>query len=182
MSANQTPEIVLSKGHSRSIPARLLEEIRQFLVLFLYLWVLFGVFTLHERIILHQRHLDVVWDGFAFVNALVLGKVMLVAEDINFGRWLPRRPLLLPIVLDALILAALFILFHFVEAAIVSYFKGPSAEAHGPLGGGGIGGLLSVAAILFISLIPFFAFSHVSRELGPGRLKAMLLGTKEGAT
>ena len=37
-------------------------------------------------------------------------------------------------------------------------------------------GLASVALILFVMLIPFFAFRNVSRELGRGRLEAMVFG------
>jgi hypothetical protein len=33
------------------------------------------------------------------------------------------------------------------------------------------------AAILFIALIPFFAFKHLSREVGESRMKEMLPGT-----
>ena len=44
------------------------------------------------------------------------------------------------------------------------------------IGGGGVIGLVCVALILFISLVPYFAFRRVSRELGPGRMREMLLG------
>jgi hypothetical protein len=46
------------------------------------------------------------------------------------------------------------------------------------IGGGGLVGVLCIALILFVSLIPFFAFRFVSRELGADRLNAMLFGTK----
>jgi hypothetical protein len=36
--------------------------------------------------------------------------------------------------------------------------------------------VVCVAVILFVSLIPFFAFRNVDRELGPGQLNAMLFG------
>jgi hypothetical protein len=42
------------------------------------------------------------------------------------------------------------------------------------IGGGGLAGVLCVAVILFVSLIPFFAFRFISRELGADRLNAML--------
>ena len=47
--------------------------------------------------------------GFAFFNALVLAKVMLVAEDLDLGRWLQRRPLIYPILHESLLLTVLFI-------------------------------------------------------------------------
>jgi len=41
----------------------------------------------------------------------------------------------------------------------------------------GLAGLACVAAILFIALIPFFAFKYIGRALGEGRLRAMLFRT-----
>jgi len=45
------------------------------------------------------------------------------------------------------------------------------------IGGGGLAGLLSVATLYLVAQIPFFAYRNPGRELGPGRLNAMLFGT-----
>jgi hypothetical protein len=161
------------------LSTRVLDEASRFAIMFLYLWALFGVFVLEQRITLHQRGISVTWDGFALINALVLAKVMLVVEDLDVGRWLPRRPLIWPILHDAMLLSLLFIGFHFLEDKVVAWFKGVDTGDSHPLGGGGIEGFLSVAALLFISLIPFFAFRHFSRVLGGDRLRAILF-RKEG--
>ena len=154
---------------------RAMEEARRFAVRALYLWVLFGLFALHQRIILRSEGVGVVWHGLALINALVLGKIMLVAEDLDLGRWAPRRPLIYPILLDAGILTILFIVFHLVERKIIDLFHG-GADNEAPLGGGGLDGLLCVATIVFVSLIPFFAIQHLGRALGVDRLKAILFG------
>jgi hypothetical protein len=71
----------------------------------------------------------------------------------------------------------LFICFHIVEHTVIGLFHGETIAASIPaIGGGGFAGLLCVAVILFIALIPFFGFRAVSRELRPGRLNAMLFG------
>jgi hypothetical protein len=76
-----------------------------------------------------------------------------------------------------LLLTALFICFHVVEHIAIGLFKGETLAASVPhIGGGGLAGLACVAVILFVTLIPFFAFKHVGRELGEGRLRAMLFG------
>ena len=158
--------------------ARAVEEMRRFAVLFLYLWVLFGLFALHERIILRQRGIGFSSQGFALFNALVLAKVMLVAEDLNLGRWLSKRPLIYPILHNSLLFTVLFIGFHIAEKVILGLFKGQTLSASLPaIGGGGLSGLLCVAVIWFFALIPFFAFTNLSRELGAGRLRMMLFGT-----
>lgn len=180
----QHPDIDLaeeSRGHAhprrQRMKQRAIEEIKRFVMLFLYLWVLFGIFALYERIILRQRGIGFTSQGFAFFNALVLAKVMLVAEDLDLGRWLERRPLIYPILHDSFLFAVLFIGFHVVEEVAIGVLKGQTAAASVPaIGGGGLVGLFCVTTILFVALIPYFGFKHIRRALGPGRLHAMLFG------
>ena len=42
------------------------------------------------------------------------------------------------------------------------------------IGGGGLMGFLSITAILFIALIPFFGLRNLSLAMGEGRLWAMI--------
>ena len=42
------------------------------------------------------------------------------------------------------------------------------------LGGGGLTGFLSITAILFVALIPFFGLRNLSLAMGEGRLYAMI--------
>lgn len=157
--------------------ARAVDEIRRFVVLFLYLWLLFGLFVLNERIILRQHGIGFAAQGFALINALVLAKVMLVTEDLNLGRWLRRRPLIYPILHESFLFTVIFICFHVAEKVTIGLVKGETLAASVPaIGGGGLAGLMCVAVISFVVLIPFFAFRDVSRELGAGQLNAMLFG------
>ena len=145
--------------------------------LFLYLWILFGLFVLNQRIVLREEDINFTAQGFAVINAFILAKVMLVLEDLNLSRWLDRRPLIYPILHDSILFSILFIAFHVVEEIVVGLFKGDHA-AHVPvIGGGGLAGVVCVAAILFFALIPFFAFRNFNRALGPGRMKALLFGS-----
>lgn len=168
-------------GHDRAarLKARAIEELERFVVLFLYLWIILGLFALHERIVLRQEGINFTAQGFALINALVLAKVMLVAESINFGRWLNRRPLIYAILYDAFLFAVLFIVFHVVEDLVIGLIHGQSVRASIPvIGGGGVVGVLCVAVILFVSLIPYFAVKKLNLALGPGRLKALLLADR----
>ncbi len=82
------------------------------------------------------------------------------------------------ILLESLLLAVLFICFHVAERAVVGLLERETAAESVPaIGGGGLAGVVCVAVILFVALIPFFAFRNVSRELGPGQLHAMMFGT-----
>jgi hypothetical protein len=167
-------------AHKHNFWERALTEAKRLSVIFFYLWVILGLFVLNERIVLRQRGMAfTLKDGFAVMNALALAKVMLVAEDMNLVRWIRSRPLIYPILLESILLTVILIFFNIIEHLAVGLLERKTLAASVPaIGGGGLVGAVCVAVILFVALIPFIAFRHVSRELGPGRLNAMLFGTK----
>ena len=144
----------------RIVKERLGHELRRFALMFLYLWALFLLFVLNERL------------------ALVLAKVMLVAEDLDLGRWLKRRPLIYPILHESLLLTALLIGFHVVEHLVIGLVKGETFAASIPhIGGGGLAGL-ALLRQFFHRVDPVLRLqAHISREVGESRIKQMLFGT-----
>ncbi len=168
---------------TRALKAKAAEEARRFFVLFLYLWVLFGVFVLNQGIVLREQGIGFTAQGFALVNALVLAKVMLLFEHFDPGRWLRRRPLIYPILYEAFLLTILFIAVHVLEKVIEGLIHGKAVTASLPsIGGGGLAGLLSAAVIMFVALVPFFGFRNLSLVLGADRLKSLLFSSSSETT
>ena len=136
--------------------------------------------ALHERIVLRELGATLPSQGFAFVNALVLAKVMLVAENLNFGGWLQGRPLIWPILHESFAFALLFIAVHYLEHILAGWLHGETLRASVPaIGGGGIAGLICSAVAMGVALIPFFAFRDVNRALGGNRLVELVLRRHE---
>jgi hypothetical protein len=160
---------------ARSLKAKAADEFRRFLVLFLYLWILFGVFVLNQGVAMREHGINFPMLGFAFINALVFAKVMMLFEMFDPGRWLRTRPLIYPILYETLLLTALFLVAHVLEKTIEGLVRGKTIADSVPLlGGGGLVGFLSITAILFIALIPFFGLRNLSLAMGEGRLYAMI--------
>lgn len=154
---------------------------RRYLVAFLYLYVLLGVFTIHEEMTLRERSISFAPHGWALVNALVLGKVMLIAEDLRLGSRIKAHPLIYPIVIESFLLAVLFIAIHVLEHLVTGRIHGEALAASVPLiGGGGFLGLTLAAFSFFVALIPFCGFRQVSRAIGPERMRALLFGPPPG--
>src|SRR5579872_3378611 len=130
----------------RTLRARTVTEAKRFVIIFLYLWALCGLFVLHERIVLHERGIGYTFHGVAILNAFILAKVTLVFEDLDLARWLPDQRAIYRVCSEAFLLTILFIAFHFVERGVMAAIKGEQASSV-QASGGGIGGLLSVAAI-----------------------------------
>ena len=160
---------------SKSLTAKAADEFRRFLVLFFYLWILFGVFVLNQGVVLREHGFDFALQGFAFINALVFAKVMMLFEIFDPGRWLRKRPLIYPILYETLLLTVLFLVAHVLEKTLEGLLRGKTmAESMPLIGGGGLLGLLSATAILFVALIPFFGLRNLSLAMGEGRLWAVI--------
>ena len=161
----------------RSLTAKAADEFRRFLVLFFYLWILFGVFVLNQGVVLREHGINFAMQGFAFFNALVFAKVMMLFEVFDPGRWLRKRPLIYPILYESLLLTVLFLIAHVLEKAIEGLFRGKTlAEGMPLLTGDGLAGFLSITVILFVALIPFFGLRNLSLAMGEGRLYTMVFG------
>ena len=116
---------------SKSLTAKAADEFRRFLVLFFYLWILFGVFVLNQGVVLREHGFDFTLQGFAFINALVFAKVMMLFEVFDPGRWLRKRPLIYPILYETLLLTVLFLVAHVLEKTLEGLLRGKTiAEQH----------------------------------------------------
>ena len=154
---------------------RLFDEVIKFLAIAFYLWVMFGVFALHESVVSAKDHIEYHFYGFALVNALILGKVMLVAEDMHFADWFKDRPLIYSILCRAAAFSILFLVFDVVEEVLVGVFKGKTiAESIPSFVSEGLSGVLFWGIILAIALIPFFAFRAVGRAIGERELNSLM--------
>ena len=159
-----------------NLKARALHEFARFATMFAYLWAMFVLFQIHQYLILAQHHLPFTQFGVAFLNALVLAKVMLVADDLRLGEWRGRRPLIYPVLLRSALFAVVFIVFDIVEKMLIGVFHGKAvAESIETPGGGGTLGVILVAIIIAVALVPFFAFVEVGRLMDPGELARILL-------
>jgi hypothetical protein len=159
----------------RSLKKRLFDEVGNFLAIVAYLFVMFGVFALHESVVSAKNHIEYHFYGFAIINALILGKVMLVAEDLHFADWFKDKPLIYPVLFKAVAFSCLFLVFDVVEEVLVGVFKGKTiGESIPSFAAQGLSGVLFVGIILAVALIPFFAFRAVGRAIGERELHSLL--------
>jgi len=159
----------------RDLKERIFEEVKRFIVIFLYLWVVFALLSLHKSLVLTQRHLDYEEHTFAIINALVFAKVLLVAEDLHLGERFENKPLIYPILHKSFVFTIVLICFHIVESVVVGLWHGNTiAESIPPILGWNPKGLLGVGVMCFIVLLPFFGFREVARVMGGREMRRLL--------
>jgi len=146
----------------------------KFLVISVYLWIILGVFALHESILLPEEGF-IYGQGIAIFNTLVLGKVVYFAEHLRVGENFETRPLIYPVLFKSAVFAIILICFRLVESVARGALRGESISGSlSDVGGGTLAGILSVGLIIFVALIPFFAFREMTKLVGKDLMRDLL--------
>ena len=157
---------------SRKLKHKAYHELKDGLVIALYLWVIFGLLVLHKSMILAEHHIEFAYHGLALINALALAKVMLLARHIPLGEQLKNAPLIYPTLLKSGLFTAVLACFKVLEDAVISWYRQESfRQSLTDLGGGTWKGILTLALLIFALLVPFVGYGELGTVLGEGKLE-----------
>ena len=67
----------------RTLKQKAYHGLKEYLVISCYLWLVFSLFVIYRAVLLSEG-ISIVAHGEALINALALGKVMLVAQELDF--------------------------------------------------------------------------------------------------
>jgi len=158
--------------NQKALKQRAVHEVREYLIISGYLFVVFALFVLYRSVILKQYRIPVALHGFALINALALAKVILLAQDLHItDRIFPRAPLIYPTLLKSFVFTIVLACFKIAEEFILGRLRGKSVlDRISEMGAGSWHGGLTLLGLLFVVLIPFFGFVELRRLVGGDRL------------
>lgn len=159
--------------------AKIVHEMREFLVISLYLAFFFGALTTYTKLLLKSYQIDLWSYGFAVINALVIAKVILIGEYARVGRRYETGPLYVSIIFKAFMFCVLVLGFHILEEIVKRIIHGSSiaTASHETR----FEELLARSIVVFCTFIPLFAFRELRRVMGEESLYAHLFGRHEMA-
>ena len=159
-------------------------ELKEFFGIALYLWVILALFQLYRSMLLKEEHITVVaHQGFAIVNALALGKVLLIAKALHLGEWVEDWPLIYPTLLKSALFTIVLACFKILEDAGLGMYRGKSfQQSIADLGGGTLNGILCVSLIMLVTLIPFFVVTELQGVFGEGKLMQLFFRSRNSFT
>lgn len=153
-------------------------EFIEFLGISLYLWLVFAVLLLYKSVILNE-HIGYVAHGLALLNALALGKVMLVAQGLHFAETYKEEPLIYGTLFKSAAFALLLGFFKILEEGLIGWYHGiPFPESVIGVGGGTLRGILIIVLVLAVLLIPFFGIGELRQVLGEGKLGKLFFSSR----
>jgi hypothetical protein len=165
---------------SAALKQRAYYELKEYVIIAFYLWVVFGLFLLYRSVILGDEHISSLAHGVAAINALVLGKFVLIARAFHLGGRSENSPLIYPTLIKSALFSIVLACCKILEDAAVGFFHGKSfSESIADLGGGTLKGILTLTLLLFVVLIPFFGFGELQRVLGEGKLAQLFFRPRD---
>lgn len=152
-------------------------ELRNYAFVAGYLFVCFAVLWFYETTWSGETEVLTSLTAVA-VKALVLGKFILLGEAVGVGTRLQAPHLLGNIVSKSLQFLALLILLTIAEELLVGWYHGASfSQTLGEFERHSAVQMLAKCLLALLILLPLIAAKEFSRTLGPGKLRALLLGS-----
>jgi len=155
-------------------------ELLEYLAIAFYLWVFFGALLNYRRIVLEEVGVSYIHHGFALVEALVLGKVILIGEALHFGKSLENQRLIVSALYKSLVFGVFVLFFLVLEHVLHALVKG---ESLGPEVSDWLArpsAILAHALLVVLAFIPFFLLREAGRLVGEESLLYLLLKRRSG--
>jgi hypothetical protein len=148
-----------------------------------YLSLVFAALVCYRRLLLAAHDVTYTNYGFALIEAFVLGKVILIGSLMRLDRGLESKPLILSTLFRTVVFTVFVAGFKIIEHGVVGLFrKGDFMAGVGEVFGKGQHEILANTLMLFVALLPFFAFKELERVLGRDQIRSLFFWRKVGAT
>jgi hypothetical protein len=156
---------------SEEIKVRLRHELIEYGINVVYLSLVFAAFMWYRRLLLAGY--DITYMGYwvPVIEAIVLGKVIMIGGLFRLGRGLEARPLIYPTIYKTIVFVIFVALFKLLEHGLKGLwheigFWGGILEAAEK----GTYEILANSLVIFVALLPFFAVKELARVLGGQKL------------
>jgi len=165
-------------GHA-SLKAKAIEEFKLFWLIVAYLVLLFGTFMIYRRLVLAEFGVTYLNYGFALIQALVIGKLILIGDAMQLGKRLDQAPLIVAVIYKSIVFSVFVMAFGVLEHLVEGlYHKEHGGEILKSIVGLGWDELLARTIMLIAAFIPFFTFWEIGRELGRDKLFALFFARR----
>jgi len=159
-----------------SLQKKILHEVIEYCINVAYLTLVFAAFVHSRRLFLAAYGITYTHYGFAVIEALVLGKVIMVGEVFRLGRGLEDKPLVYPTLYKTAVFTVFVGVFKVIEHVIVGLWHGTGLTGGlAEFSDKGFEVWFANSLVVIAAFIPFFAVKELGRVLGRDKIAALFL-------
>jgi hypothetical protein len=150
-----------------TVRERAIEELMEFLILTAYLYVCFATLIYLKAAILQANGIAYAPLGVAVIKAALCAKFMLLGRAFHVGERFRNHPLIVPTLHRSLLFLLLLVVLTFIEEIAVGAIHGRKVmDSISGIAGGTFHQMVATVLILFLILIPYFAFRSLGNIVG----------------
>ena len=152
----------------KGLKQAIFHELIRYWLIVLYMTIFFGAFASYRRLLLAHYGISYEDYGIAVIRALVLAKVVLVAETLRLGRGYEEKPLIVPTLYKTFLFTVCVAVFDIAEGLVRGFMGGLGSIAVDDVVSRFNYEWLSRALVIFFAFLPLFAVGELRRVLGKG--------------
>ena len=162
------------------IKQKLKHELHLYIFYTLFLFVFFCAFNLYRRLILMEYPISQLHYGYAFIESLILAKIILLGQTFGLGERFDNKPLIIPTVYKTIVFTLFVMAFGVLEHFLMGFVHHESAKVlYHKLFERGIYEILARDLVMLFVFILFFALLEIDRVMGEGKLFALFFRERE---
>lgn len=143
------------------------EELTEFIVLTAYLYVCFAALIYLKAAILQANGVAYAHLGVAIIKAALCAKFMLLGRAFHIGERFRNLPLIVPTLHRSFLFLLLLVVLTFIEEIAVGAIRGRKVlDSISGIAGGTFHQIIATTLIVFLILIPYFAFRSLGNIVG----------------
>lgn len=159
-----------------SLARRAKDEMIRYLVTSLYLYVCFAAVLFYRDAVLSAHGVAFTAYGLAIVKALIMGKFMMLGHALHLGENFRHKALVYPLLYRSALFLGVLLILSVIEEVVRGLLHGESlADALSGFAGGTWQQIVAICFLMWLILLPYFAFRLAEEALGAGTLRRMFL-------
>ncbi|HET8725480.1 MAG TPA: hypothetical protein VFM53_14880 [Anaeromyxobacteraceae bacterium] len=174
MSENTTQKLSLTQ--------RLGREMRAYLVNSVFLLAVLIAFVNYRTLALEEYDVAALQYGWAVVEAMILGKIVLVGEALHLGTRFEDLPIAVSVLWKTLVFMLFVAAFMVAEHAVKALVHHRSLGEEFGLDRIVELEMLARLQLLFVAFLPLFTYRELGRVMGQDRLDALLFRRRPAAS
>lgn len=156
-------------------------EMIEYAINIVYLTLVFAAFTQYQRFVLAAYDIAYTNYWFALIQAVVLGKVIMIGGVFRLGQGMEDKPLIYPTLYKTVVFVVLVGVFKLIEHAIAGLWHGKALmSTFGDFSEKDILLLLANSLVVFAAFVPFFAVKELGRVFGGDKIFALFFQERSG--
>jgi hypothetical protein len=164
-----------------TVRERAIEELMEFLILTAYLYVCFATLIYLKAAILQANGIAYAPLGVAVIKAALCAKFMLLGRAFHVGERFRNHPLIVPTLHRSFLFLLLLVVLTLIEEIAVGAIHGRKVlDSISEIAGGTFHQIVATVLILFLILIPYFAFRSLGNIVGDKTLVRLFFERRHG--